>query len=464
MRVHSIAYRDPAAVFEVFAADPYAALLHSCACDGARGRYSYIAAEPFRVIRAQAGGVFVNGQSVSDDPFTVLERELAACPPPDSPGPTPFCAGAVGFLGYELGQHLEHLPAPRRDPFDPPSLVMGLYDSVIAFDHHDQKAFVLSSGAPEAERAARARRADHRAAHLIARLEGAPNHAPAPAWIHAGTWSADLDRATFEARIARVIAYIQAGDIFQANLTQRFRATLPDGLDDSALYARLRALSPAPFAARLNCGPDLCILSASPERFLRLSTDGQVETRPIKGTRPRAPDPRRDAAFAAALRDSAKDQAENLMIVDLMRNDLGRVAQLGSVRVPVLNGLESFASVHHLVSVVEARLRPGLGPVDLLRATFPGGSITGAPKIRAMQIIHELEPAPRGPYCGAIAWIGFDGAMDSSIVIRTLTRVREHVSAQAGGGIVADSDPADEYEESMIKLAPLLRAVDPSWA
>ncbi|MCW2239241.1 anthranilate/para-aminobenzoate synthase component I [Azospirillum canadense] len=261
-------------------------------------------------------------------------------------------------------------------------------------------------------------------------------------------------------RVTRALDYIRAGDIYQANITQRFLADRPAGLDDYALFERLRALSPAPFAAFLNCGPRLRIASASPERFIRLSASGAIETRPIKGTRPRYADPALDAAAAAELVGSVKDRAENLMITDLLRNDLGRVAALGSVRVPVLYGLESFASVHHLVSVVTAQLRPGLGPVDLLRAACPGGSITGAPKIRAMEIIDELEPARRGAYCGSVAWIGFDGAMDSSIVIRSLSLTPDAVVAQAGGGIVADSDPAAEHEEMLVKVRPLLRALD----
>jgi para-aminobenzoate synthetase component 1 len=236
---------------------------------------------------------------------------------------------------------------------------------------------------------------------------------------------------------------------------------MPRGLDPFMLYRRLRSLSPAPFAAFISASDGTTILSASPERFLSLDPEGLVVTRPIKGTRPRGRTPGEDKALANELSLSEKDQAENLMIVDLMRNDLSRVCRLGSVEVSELATLESFANVHHLVSEVRGTLFPNLGPVDLLRATFPGGSITGAPKIRAMEIINELEPARRGPYCGAIAWIGFDGAMDSSIVIRTLVIKDGQVAAQAGGGIVADSDPAAEYDESMDKVWALLQSLDP---
>jgi para-aminobenzoate synthetase component 1 len=227
------------------------------------------------------------------------------------------------------------------------------------------------------------------------------------------------------------------------------------------LYQRLRDLSPAPFAAYLSCSPNEAVLSASPELFLSLDDAGQVATRPIKGTRPRGATEAEDAVLQGVLQNSEKDRAENLMIVDLLRNDLSRVCEVGSVRVGHLYSLETFATVHHLVSEITGRLQVGLGPVDLLRATFPGGSITGAPKIRAMEIINELEPAHRGPYCGTIIRMGFDGSMDSSIVIRTLTIKNKTIVAQAGGGIVADSSPAAEYEESMTKVAPLLRALDP---
>jgi para-aminobenzoate synthetase component 1 len=296
-----------------------------------------------------------------------------------------------------------------------------------------------------------------RAEALAARIRTAPALG-LPDWNVRGDWRTETDRARFEAMVARTVEYIRAGDIFQANMTRRFIAALPPALDPFTLYRRLRRLSPAPFGSYVNA-PGLVLLSASPERFLALDNAGRVETRPIKGTRPRGSDPHRDARFVAELRASEKDRAENLMIVDLLRNDLSRVCAIGSVRVPELFTLETFANVHHLVSAVEGRLAPGMTALDLLIAAFPGGSITGAPKIRAIEIIHELEPAARGPYCGALAWIGFDGAMDSSIVIRSLWLADGQVVAQAGGGSVADSEPAAEYEETVVKAAPLLAAL-----
>ncbi|MEW6123474.1 MAG: aminodeoxychorismate synthase component I [Pseudomonadota bacterium] len=448
MPIIPLPYGDPAAAFAPFADDPVAALLQSCAPDGTRGRYSYVAVEPLHVVTADAGGTKVDGRPVAGDPFTVLDAQIARLPHPPEPWPVPFRTGAVGYLGYELGGHLERLPRPRVDAARVPDMVMGLYDTILAFDHHEKTAHLLSTAG------------DARVGRILARLANAPARPLLAEDAGRGRWHAEQPRAAVEAAIARTIDYIRAGDIFQANITHRLRAARPEGLADLDLFLRLRALSPAPFAALLACGPDAALISASPERFLRLTAEGHVETRPIKGTRPRHDDPERDAALGRELLASAKDRAENLMIVDLMRNDLGRVSALGSVRVPVLNGLETFASVHHLVSAVESRLRPGLGPVDLLRACFPGGSVTGAPKIRAMEIIHELEPVPRGPYCGAVAWIGVDGAMDSSIVIRTIVRSGETLLAQGGGGIVADSDPAGEYEESLVKLAPLRRALE----
>ncbi|MCG5237510.1 aminodeoxychorismate synthase component I [Xanthobacter oligotrophicus] len=458
MLIVEIPYRDPFAVLHAFADAPYCAFLDSAAEGDARARWSYLGADPFQVITSAADGVRVDGRIVPGHPFDVLAVALAASAVPAEPSPVPFRGGAMGYLGYELGRHLERLPAPRPARPAVPELVLGLYDTVLAFDRLERRAYIVSTGRPEHGAAAKAR-AQVRAEAFRRRLETAPAIAPAPDFSLTGRFVPEQPRAQVEASVARVIEYIRAGDIFQANLTQQMRAARPQGLTDLALYARLRALSPSPFAAFLRAGPDLAVLSASPERFLSLDPDGRVETRPIKGTRRRSLDPQEDARLAAALVASEKDQAENLMIVDLLRNDLSRVCKVGSVKVPALCALETFASVHHLVSVVEGRLKDGLGPVDLLTACFPGGSITGAPKIRAMEIIHELEPVPRGVYCGSVCWIGFDGAMDSSIVIRTITRAGETLLAQAGGGIVADSDPADEYEESLVKLSPMLRAL-----
>jgi len=256
--------------------------------------------------------------------------------------------------------------------------------------------------------------------------------------------------------VARVIEYIHAGDLFQANLSQRLEVRLAE--PPLALYRRLRRLNPAPFAAYFDCG-GLIVASSSPERFLRVHEGRGVEARPIKGTRPRGVSPEHDAALGLALTESEKDRAENVMIVDLLRNDLSRVCRPGTVRVPELFALEHYATVHHLVSTVVGELAPEHDAVDLLRAAFPGGSITGAPKVRAMQIIAELEPTQRGVYCGSIGYLSVTGALDTSIVIRTYVVLGHAVYFQVGGGIVADSDPEQEYRETFHKARGLVAAI-----
>ncbi len=452
--VREIPYRPAADVFEALADEPFVAWLDSAASADPRSRYSYLCIRPFRVIQALGGSITVGDRRFDGDPLTILQAELARWRIEPGSAPVPFVGGAVGFLGYELGGTLEVLPARHPNPLALPDMSFGFYDVVLAFDAREQSCWLLSSGFPETEPERRSRRAAARADEMreLLRRPARPPRGPIPPVA----WTPELSRPAYEAGVGRMLEYIRAGDIFQANFTARCLAPRPPGITAAEIYLKLRALSPAPFAAFLDCGGGMALASASPERFLRLDPSGRVETRPIKGTRPRGADPDADRRLRAELAASPKDHAENLMIVDLLRSDLGRVAEIGSVRVPSLCEVESFAAVHHLVSTIEARLRPGLGPVDLLRAAFPGGSVTGAPKIRAMQIIDELEQARRGPYCGGIAWIGFDGAMDSSIVIRTLVVTGTTLIAQAGGGIVADSDPAAEYEEMALKLRPIL--------
>ncbi|PWC79399.1 aminobenzoate synthetase [Azospirillum sp. TSH64] len=460
MLIRDIPYRDPVAAFAPWSGQPFATLLHSAAEAGGRGRWSIVAVDPFRTVEARGGFVTVDGEPVTGDPFTVLERELGAHRLPLPAGlPVPFAGGAVGFLGYELGQVLERLPARHGDDSGLPDMAFGFYDTVIVFDERERRGWILSNGFPERSPVHRRLRAANRLQSFADALAAAPDDLPPPNPATA-PWRPEIARDEYCRRVERVLEYICAGDIFQANFTGRFLADRPAELSVLDLYRRLLTRSPAPFAACLSLPGGTGLASASPERFIRLDADGRMETRPIKGTRPRGATAEEDDALARELEHSIKDRAENLMITDLLRNDIGRVARIGSVRVPVLCGVERFASVHHLVSVIEGQLKPGLGPVDLLRATFPGGSITGAPKIRAMEIIDELEASRRGAYCGSVAWIGFDRAMDSSIVIRTLTVTPDRVIAQAGGGIVADSDPGGEHDEMMVKIRPLLRALD----
>jgi para-aminobenzoate synthetase component 1 len=434
------------------------------------GRFSFLTADPFNYLTSWRGhiGEDLRRPCVAD-PFAVLQEYLRAWRAETAPDLPPFQGGAAGLFGYDLCHHIERLPRPWRDEFQTPDLAIGFYDWVVAFDHAERRAWILSTGLPESDAAGRTRRAAARLDFVKRRLDRSfrpPPRTPAPAGIrvnpeplyplaHLRNVCSNFDRPAYLNAVRRVIEYINAGDCYQVNLSQRLlhRAEVHP-LD---LYRRLRERNPAPFAGYFDMG-DFVIASASPERFLRVE-DGEVETRPIKGTRPRGATPEEDGRQINDLLRSAKDRAENVMIVDLLRNDLGRVCAYGSVRVPAVCRLETYEHVHHLVSEVRGRLRPGLGPVDLLRAAFPGGSVTGAPKVRAMEIIAELEPTARGPYCGCLGYIGFDGSMDTNILIRTFTVGRGWVQFPVGGGIVADSVPEDEYAETLHKAEGMLRAL-----
>ena len=429
-------------------------------------RYSFVSASPFAWVRSRGRRVEVDGFGGAGDPWARLDDLLRRWPMRSLPGLPPFQGGAAGLFGYDLCHHLERLPRPPLDEFEAPDLAVGLYDWVIGFDHAANRAWLFSTGLPEIDPVPRRRRARER---LLAVRRWLSRPAPSPTWLPGPALtpalchplpglpglSSNFTRQGFLSAIARGIEYVHAGDCFQVNLAQRLLhpATLPP----LELYARLRSRNPAPFAGYLDLG-EFALASASPERFVLLR-DGEVETRPIKGTRPRGATAEEDGARAAELLASEKDRAENVMIVDLLRNDLGRVCAYGSVRVEAVCRLETYQTVHHLVSEVRGRLRPGLRPVDLLRAAFPGGSVTGAPKVRAMQIIAELEPTVRGPYCGSLGYIGFDGGMDTSILIRTFTIGKGWVQFPVGGGIVADSIPQAEYAETLHKAEGLLRAL-----
>ena len=454
--VRELPWQSPETAFRSLCDEPGIAWLDSATGhDDPRSLYSTIGIRPFRVIEAHGRTVTVDGQSTVLDPFAAMAELLASFRLPPMCGPTPFSGGLIGLLGYELGGWLERVPASHPTCPQLPDLRAGLFDTVVSFDHRARRCWIISSGFPEAYSDARRARAESRADELQALLVAQPPPASPP--LPALTFVPDLSPDAYRATFRRLLDYIRSGDVFQANLTMRVSAARPASCPpDPAIYLRLRAEAPAPFAAFLRIGA-ASVASVSPELFLCLDPSGRVETRPIKGTRRRDPDPAVDATLRRELAGSAKDGAENLMIVDVLRNDLGRIAEIGSVRVPVLRQVETFSTVHHLVSVVEAQLRPGLGAIDLLRATFPGGSVTGAPKIRAMEVIDELEASRRGPYCGAVVAIGFDGTMDSSIVIRTLVLTPDTITAQAGGGIVADSEADEEHRELWLKVAPLLR-------
>jgi para-aminobenzoate synthetase component 1 len=441
------------------------------------GRYSFVTADPWVWLwsRGRRTCLSTRNQVLEDsDPFAVLAEFLKRYSLGPVPGLPPFQGGAAGLFGYDLCHHLEKLPRPVFNEFAIPDLALGLYDWVLAFDHAQDRAWLISTGFPETEPRLRQRRAEQRRAEIKRRLGGgwsrmatlraAIDKAPpieraqlAPQWPVPGlpSLTSNFDRKAYLAAAARAVEYTHAGDCFQVNLSQRLLA--PARLSALELYSRLRRRNSAPFAGYFDLG-DFVVASASPERFLRVER-AEIETRPIKGTRPRGATPQKDEACIRELLASAKDRAENVMIVDLLRNDLGRVCAYGSVRVPAVCHLETYRFVHHLVSEVRGRLREGLGLVDLLRAAFPGGSVTGAPKIRAMEIIAELEPTARGPYCGCLGYLGFDGTMDSNILIRTMTMGRGWVQFPVGGGIVADSVPEQEYAETWHKAEGLLRAL-----
>ncbi len=467
------------AAWEVFqrlarAGLPRLLFLDSALAQPGLARHSFITADPYDWLWSRGRRTFLasrGGPGEDADPFAVLAERLAGFRSESMSGLPPFQGGAAGLFGYDLCHHLERLPRPRHDEFAIPDLAVGFYDWVIAFDHEQDRAWLISTGLPETEPRQRHRRAEQRLAAVNRRLlaggsdeapacpspSGLAEIHPAPQWPVPGCpgLRSNFDPAGYLAAVARAVEYIHAGDCFQVNLAQRL--LMPARLSPLETYGRLRQRNPAPFAGYFDLG-EFVVASASPERFLRVG-QGEVETRPIKGTRPRGLTPMEDWSRGEDLLASDKDRAENVMIVDLLRNDLGRVCAYGSVRVPEVCRLETYRTVHHLVSEVRGRLRPGLGPVDLLRAAFPGGSVTGAPKIRAMEIIAELEPTARGPYCGSLGYIGFDGAMDTSILIRTLTLGRGWVQFPVGGGIVADSDPEREYEETWHKAEGLLRAL-----
>ena len=473
---------DPVRCCERLEGLPYRLFLDSAKRDSRLGRYSFLTADPVAVVRSRgprmewvdpATGV---RRPVAGDPLAAIRGFLAPYAQAAEPDLPPFQGGAAGFLSYDWGLELERLPAPLYDDLALDDVVLGVFDWVLAWDHVVSKAWLISTGMPETQPAGRSRRAAARAADVLRRLS--PSHVPprtrpaADAVPHAlqtvgshpveGWWDSrvalrsSFTRDGYLDAVERVREYIFAGDIFQANLSQRFEAPLVGPA--WALYCRLRESSPAPFAAFVDF-PDAVVLSASPERFLRVDAVGSVETRPIKGTRPRGVGPEHDAALGQALVESPKDRAENLMIVDLMRNDLSRVCAPGSVRVAELFALEQYATVHHLVSTIVGRLAPGADALDLLRAAFPGGSITGAPKLRAMEIIAEIERRRRGVYCGSIGYWSLSGELDTSVAIRTAVTCAGRVYFSAGGGIVADSDPAEEYQETLDKARGLIAAL-----
>jgi para-aminobenzoate synthetase component I len=454
--IRELPARSPVEFFAALEHLPYSLLLDSADLNHPTGRYSFIVSHPIETIEAKNGEITITNwhkqEKLTGDPFRIVQERLKHWIPETTPirGLPPFQGGAAGFFSYDLGRGLETLPASGRDNPDMPDMAVGIYDQVLTFDHHKNQAWMITHASNYHD-------ARKKQDYILGLIANPPRILPFQ--DAALDWQSNFEADEYTAAVEKIIAYIKAGDIFQANLAQRFEATLPPDFDAFSHYLRLREVNPAPMAAFMNCG-DVKIASASPERFL--SVKGRaVETRPIKGTQPRSGDPELDLKYREKLEASEKDHAENTMIVDLLRNDLSKVCTATSIEVEDLCRLESFASVHHLVSTIRGRLKSGKNALDLLRACFPGGSITGAPKIRAMEIIEELEAVRRGPYCGAMAYIGFDGTMDSAILIRTLVYQGRSVSLSAGGGITAGSDADQEYQETFDKAEAIFRSFEP---
>lgn len=447
-RIEELPYfHDSAALFLPWADRSGSVFLDSGYPHSRQGRYDILAAEPTTtlVTRGHLTEIRANGQiSLSpEDPFTLLQTHLG---PLQAEHPhLPFCGGAIGYFAYDLARRLEKLPETSVDEENIPDMIVGLYDWAVVVDHHERRSWLVGQE--------RSPTLEARWPHLVQTF----SQIQTLAWQQTGfsvlsEVQPNMSRAEYGQAFRRIQQYIHEGDCYQVNLTQRFSAYCAG--NPWAAYQLLRVYNPAPFSAFLHY-PQIRVLSSSPERFLNVRS-GRVETKPIKGTRPRYANLARDRAEAEALHHSSKDKAENLMIVDLLRNDLGKSCTPGSVHVPRLFEVESYATVHHLVSTVCGQLAENQSTLDLLRGCFPGGSITGAPKIRAMEIIEELEPHRRGLYCGSIGYIGHDGNMDCNIAIRTLMHSDDRIRFWAGGGIVADSDEEQEYQECYHKANALL--------
>jgi anthranilate synthase component 1 len=438
------------------------------------GRYSFLGFHPRRQIVARGREVtLVDGEQATtqrlaagQDPLHVVAAELARYRPvapiqqvmPDLP---PFFGGAVGYLGYDLVRFFERLPHTAGDGLDLPDLHLLLTDSLAVFDHVRHRLLLVANAYVPAGRDVDAAydEALARLDALEARLAAPLPPVPAPACRAGGELASNMSRARFEAAVRRAQAYIAAGDIFQGVLSQRLRRRT--GASPLAIYRALRRLNPSPYMFFLDLGgdPPLHLIGSSPEVLVRLQAR-TAEVRPIAGTRPRGKDGAEDGALEAELLADPKERAEHVMLVDLGRNDLGRVCEFSTVTVPDLFTVERYSHVIHLVSRVTGRLRDGLDAFDLLRATFPAGTVSGAPKVRAMEIIEELEGVRRGPYAGAVGYLAFNGNMDTCIAIRTIVMQGDVAYLQAGAGIVADSDPGREWEETLHKARALGVAIE----
>lgn len=436
-------------------------LLLDSAATGRFGKYSFFTADPIKTYRLADATLGCN-------PFEEWRKDLKLCNAVRQPDLPPFQGGIAGLLGYEISHAWENLPSTEYDEFQFPAVTAGLYDWVIAWDHEKQTTNLIvhdvSKWSGKFQNHSHQKRIDSIFEALDSNVDAANEFIPQESNLElmaqfdvpsAKGVKSNFSQDDYLQAVDRVLEYIRAGDIFQANLSQRLMSPQTDS--PLELYSRLRERNSAPFAGYFADG-DWAVLSASPERFLQVEDD-RIYTRPIKGTRSRVHRPEADLFRRDELKGSEKDRAENVMIVDLLRNDLSKVAQAGSVKVPEVCSIEFHETVQHMVSEVQAKLKPENDAFDLLSGALPGGSITGAPKIRAMEIITELERTARGPYCGSLFYHGFDGTMDSNLLIRTFLVKDNWVQFSVGGGIVAQSDPEAEYAETMHKAAGMLRAL-----
>ncbi len=466
--IKQITWTEPSALFKEAASRKQTFYLNSSLNSPNLGRYSYIGFDPFLTFSAIGTSMRVeqNGEVTRShgDPFKAIGSLMTKYKAPGVTGPIPFIGGAVGYMGYELRHFAEKLPKSSKPSPGYADAWLGLYDTLFAFDHLLRKTYVISTGLSDQSKA----QSDTAAAKADALSKFADQidinyRHEQPATYSSGKMLTNMSKNEYIGMVSKARQYIEDGEIYQANLSQQFRCEVSTPAD--LIYLGLCSRNPSPFSCYLDTG-EIKILSSSPERFLKV--DGKrIETRPIKGTMPRGSTPEEDNLLAEKLKASTKDCAEHIMIVDLERNDLGRVCIPGSVKVDELMALESYATVHHLTSTVTGELNTEKSLDEILKACFPGGSITGAPKIRAMQIIDELEPTSRGIYTGCIGYLGFDGNLDLNIAIRTIVIHKGNATFNLGGGIVYDSDPEKEYQETLDKgkaIFELLTSYQPGGA
>jgi len=430
-------------IYTIFRNEDNSFILDSAMDPKKLGRYSFIGFNPFKIIKYK---------NTKENPLDNLRNELNKYKVENNTH-LPFIGGAVGYLSYDLGNYIEHLPRTAKDDTNVYDLYFGLYNLVIVIDHLENKTYIATPNLNIEKEEKLIIDIENKIKK--AEINGIEEICYEEKNVEPIKLNSNFTKDNFENSVRKVQDYIRQGDIYQANLTQRFNGKTT--LSSYELYRDLRKVSPAPFGALLNFEHSK-ILSNSPERFIKC-IDNKVETRPIKGTRPRGKTIEEDLRLQDELRNSEKDRAELLMIVDLERNDIGRVSKIGSVKVPELFVIEPYANVNHLVATVEGRLKDNLDCIDVIKATFPGGSITGAPKIRAMEIIDELEPTQRNVYTGSIGYIGFNGDMDLNIAIRTIIKQGENVYFQVGGGMTWDSNPEDEYQETLDKAKSIMKAL-----